>query len=158
MTMFTERMDGAHFMKTRYNKPLNVAGKARAFRKEFNNLTRRMGKMAKEHVDNNFKAEGFVDDTLQRWPKLRAPKPSGKKILVRTGRMKRTTRIVGRTRNNVSITTPVPYAGIHNRPVGEMKTYEGGRYPGRMFMGHSKVLARATQKMIVTRLNLAAQV
>ena len=158
MTMFTERMDGAHFMKVRYNKPLNIMGKAHAFRKEFNKLTLRMGKMASEHVQHNFKAEGFVDDTLQRWPKLRAPKPSGKKILVRTGRMKRTTRIVSRTRNNVTLSTPVPYAGIHNRPVGQMKQYEGGKYPGRMFMGHSKVLAAATQKMIVTRLNLAAQV
>jgi phage gpG-like protein len=151
-------MDGANFTKTRYNKPSNIVGKANAFRKEFNQMTLRMGKMAREHVDNNFRAEGFVDETLHRWPKLRAPKPSGKKILVRTGRMKRTTRIVNRTRNNVSLSTPVAYAGIHNRPVGQMRQYEGGKYPGRMFMGHSKVLAAATQRMIVTRLNLAAQV
>lgn len=156
--MFSERMDGANFMKVRYNKPINIMGKASAFRREFNQLSLRMGKMATEHVQHNFVVEGFVDDTLQRWPKLRAPKPSGKKILVRTGRMKRTTRIIGRTRNNVTLSTPVSFAGIHNRPVGEMKTYPTGRYPGRMFMGHSKVLAAATQKMIVTRLNIAAQV
>ena len=154
--MFSERMDGANFMKVRYNKPINIMGKASAFRREFNQLSLRMGKMAIEHVQHNFDVEGFVDDTTQRWPKKK--KPNGKKVLQDTGRMKRTTRMMARTRNTATLSTPVSFAGIHNRPVGEMKTYPTGRYPGRMFMGHSKVLAAATQKMIVTRLNIAAQV
>lgn len=153
--IFSERLDGANFQK-RTTGPINFAGKMRRLRIELNNLTRRMGKMSSEHVQNNFNKEGFLDRNIERWPKKK--RPNGKKILVDTGKMKRTTRMMFRTRNFVKLSTPVPYAGIHNRKVGQKKEYEGKIYPGRKFMGQSKVLSEATKKMIVTRLNIAAQV
>lgn len=154
--IFTERTDGARFHIHHVNKPINFSGKMRRLRIEMNNMTRRMGKMASEHIQNNYEAEGFVDEKLVRWPKKK--RPDGKKILVKSGKMKATTKMMFRSRNNVKLATPVLYGGIHNRKVGEMKTYNGKNYPGRKFMGHSKVLATATKEMIVTRLNLAAQV
>ena len=149
-------MDGANFHINRINTPINFAGKMRRLRTEMNNMTRRMGKMASEHVQHNFKVEGFVDKTVKRWPKKK--RPNGKQTLVDTGRMRATTKMMFRSRNTVKLSTPVPYGGIHNREVGEMKQYSTGNYPGRKFMGHSKSLSEATKKMIVTRLNLAAQV
>lgn len=152
---FSERTDGANFNIHRFNVPLNFKGKMHRLRMEMNNLTRRMGSMASEHTQNNYKVEGFVDKKIEQWPKKK--KPNNKKILVDTGRMKNTTRMMFRTRNFVKLATPVPYGAIHNRKVGEIKVYNGKSYPGRKFMGHSVTLATATGKMIVTRLNIAAQ-
>lgn len=153
---WTERTDGANFRTTRTGK-LNFGRKLRAVQDEMAWMTHRIGNMARDHALENFKVEGFINKGVQRWPK-RAPgtrAKKGQKLLVKTGRMKRGIHIVSRTLREVKLSTPVPYAGVHNRPVGEMKMYPTGNYPGRMFMGHSAELAEATKKMMVTRINMA---
>ena len=161
---WSERTDGNRFNKTtvvqggayamRMGISAAFARKSSAVRRELNWLTHRMGNMAKDHVDANFRAESFIDDTPKRWPD-RKRKVKSRPILVKTGKLKNSIRVTNRTRNSVSITTPVSYAGVHNRPVGEMKQYGPWMYPGRQFMGHSRQLADATHKMIITRLNTA---
>jgi len=151
---FSERTDGANFSVVRINKPINMGRKMGAIKREIEQLPDRIGRMMKAHVMMNFVAEGFIDGDVKRWPKKK--RSNGKPILVDTQRMKRSIRVT-RSGNRVSITTPVKYAGIHNRPVGEVKQYNGKNYPGRKFMGISKTLTSGIHKMVTTRLNIAAR-
>ena len=158
MMQWSERTDGANFYITRYDtvggRRFSFLQKAMAVRREINWLTHRMANMAMDHIENNFKAQGFVDETIHRWPKRR--RPASWPILQKTGKLKMIKR-QNQSRNSVTLTSAAPYAGVHNRPVGEIKKYGPYNYPGRMFMGHSQVLADATKKMIVTRINMAMQ-
>ena len=153
---WSERTDGAPFHKIGRIGKLDFSRKANAVRRELNWLTHRMANMARDHTMENFKVEGFIDQGTQRWPKRKRGSKS-RPLLVKTGKLKSSIRVVKRTRNSVSLSSPVSYAGIHNRPVGQMKRYGQYTYPGRKFMGHSATLAKATRQMIVTRLNMALQ-
>ena len=76
-------------------------------------------------------------------------------MLVDTHRMKNSIKVASASSSSRSVVSAnVPYSGIHNRPVGEYKTYSSGRYPGRKFLGHSAELVKITVQMIISRMNL----
>jgi phage gpG-like protein len=112
-------------------------------------LPRRMGIMAVYHSKSmNWNSESFVDRPPKRWPKKRAK--YGGKTLVKTGRLKRSMRILKLTRNRTEVGTNVGYG---------IKHQEGrGRFPERQFTGHSQILAEATARLLVSNLNKAMRV
>lgn len=133
-------------------------------------LTRRLpdiaGPMAVRHFKQNFRAQGFVDEDVRKWTprrtKDRNESRRGKRnILVQTGRLRRSIRVVGKGPNRVTIGTDVPYARIHNeggtikatQQVRAHKRRNGSRVkahkrrvnttiPQRPFMGDSRKLRR----------------
>lgn len=154
MSNFPVAVSRNGFNITRFDKPINMAAKFSSAKELLHRMPRWMGELAVGHAMANFKVEGFIDKGgVQRWPKKK--RPNGKKTLVDTGFMKRTTKVVFADRSQAKVSTAAPYAGIHNRPVGQRRKYETGSYPGRKFLGHSQELAKVTAQMIVSRLNKA---
>ena len=140
------------FSITRYNRPINMRAKAHRANAEFYGIAADLGKLAVGHALSNFEAEGFIDEGFSKW----APRRSGKgghKILTKTGRLKRSVKLMSASRTKAVVGSNVPYSGIHNKG----GVYGGKSYPQRKFLGHSKLLAEASIKVIIKRLNLAAR-
>ena len=145
------------FNTTRYNKPINMMGKAYAVKDLMRRMPRWMGELAVAHSLANFKVEGFIDGGgVERWPSRRKGTSGrgSKKLLVDTGRMKGGIKVLSASSAKAVVGSNVPYSGIHNRTVGEYKKYGSRTYVGRKFLGHSSDLVDITVQMIVSRLNL----
>jgi len=65
---------------------------------------------------NRFKAQNWIGDTTQPWPKRKAnrSKRKGRAILIKSGRLRRSIRIIHVDQQRAVIGTDVPYAQIHN--------------------------------------------
>lgn len=75
------------------------------------------GAIAVQVSDEAFKKQGWTDHGLKPWTPRQsedANKPSGRAILVLTGRLRRSVRVVNVSATTVTIGTDVPYAKIHN--------------------------------------------
>jgi phage gpG-like protein len=134
-----------------------MMGKATAVKDLMRRMPRWMGDLAIGHSMANFKVEGFIDQgKVERWPSKRGGLIGigSKKLLVDTGRMKRSIKIMSASSTKAVVGSNVPYSGIHNRPVGEYRKYATGTYPGRKFLGHSSELVKVTVQMIISRMNL----
>lgn len=82
------------------------------------------GRIAVKFALDNFKNQRFLGETLQPWRPRKNPNKWGqtpprnnRKILVDTGRLRRSIRIVSSTHNMVTIGSDVPYAKAHNEGV-----------------------------------------
>lgn len=129
-----------------FGTPLKVGLNPYAMR----SLPYKLGELAIKHAWSNVMAQGFVDDYApKRWAPRKDGSDPGRPILVKTGAMLRSIKILGLMPNKVMVGSSVPYSGIHNRPVGEMKQYSTGNYPGRKFLGHAKILRDLSVAMIV---------
>lgn len=129
----------------------------------FDKLPAIMGNMALNFFDDSWKRKGFIDNRIERWPQ-RISKDSGRRILVKTGRLRRSLRMQASGRR-VIIFTDVPYAKIHNeggqiqttaRVSAHQRRSSSGKkttvrahnrrvninMPQRQFMGHSELLDR----------------
>lgn len=73
-----------------------------------------MGVEAKNHFVINFSRQGFLDDTVDPWQKRKNKKGSGRGILIKSGDLRRSIRIIRQTRNGVVIGSDLKYARIHN--------------------------------------------
>ncbi len=109
-------------------------------------LTRVLDVMANNAVNHfkidNFNAQGFIDDSVQRWPARKSKRDdAGRKILVKTGRGRESIKVLSRYGNKRKIGTLVPYMNYHN--VGT------GRLPKRKFMGNSRRLERKNAKVLM---------
>lgn len=65
---------------------------------------------------DSFDRQGFLDETLEPWAprKKNKKRNAGKSILIQSGRLKRSIRVISSTDNSAVIGTDVPYARIHN--------------------------------------------
>ena len=75
-----------------------------------------------------FRNQGFTDESLETWTprKSETAKSEGRAILVQTGRLRRSIRVITSTLDSVTIGTDVPYAQIHNQG-GSTTHYAHGR-------------------------------
>jgi len=88
----------------------------------------------------NFDAQGFVDTTVQKWAPRKNDKDPSRKILVKTGRLRQSITVVGRTNDSVKVGTAVTYAQYINNGTEHMKA--------RKFIGKSDVLDRKNKSII----------
>lgn len=90
-------------------------------------LGRRMpriaGALGVAHFKQSFKKQGFTDRSLDKWPerKRRDGERNRRAILIKTGALRRSVRIVRMGHNRVIVGSELSYAQIHN---------EGGRISG----------------------------
>lgn len=90
----------------------------------------------------NFNAEGFIDETVERWPARKSKRDNaGRRLMVKTGRLRESIKVISRYGNVRKIGTLVPYSKYHNEGIP-------GRLPQRKFIGNSKRLERKNLKVI----------
>lgn len=79
-------------------------------------LPKVLGNEAVNWSKASFDRQGFLDNSTQPWqPRKKATRRnSGKAILVQSGRLRRSIRIINSSDTTVVIGTDVPYARIHN--------------------------------------------
>lgn len=103
----------------------NITIPLQELQRRFESVVLRLPKMAGNIAINfaldNFKNQSFLGETLQPWRPRKTPNKWGqtpprnnRKILVDTGRLRRSIRIVSSTHNMVTIGSDVPYAKAHN--------------------------------------------
>jgi phage gpG-like protein len=82
-----------------------------------------MGVEAKNHFVKSFRNQGFTDATFKRWQTRRgevsgfgvSKKSKGSRaILVKSGDLRRSVRVVSKTYNTVTVGSDLPYAELHN--------------------------------------------
>ena len=72
----------------------------------------------------NFDAQGFINDGVEKWKPVRSKKP-GQKIGIRTGRMRRSGRSTIQSNSRAEVSFNAPYSSYFNkrrRLVGESAT------------------------------------
>lgn len=141
------------------------------FRKQY---PRFVGTMAVTFFKENFRRQGFVDSSLEKWKPRRSKNAQRRAILVKTGRLRRSIRITNANANTVKIGSDVPYAQIHNEGgtisgtvqvrKHKRKTRKGSttvkshsrkvstKIPKRQFAGNSKGLNKRIERQTVRQL------
>lgn len=102
-------------------------------------------KMANEAVNHakvtNFDREAFVDDQTDKWPARKSRRDNaGRRLLVKTGKLRQSIRILSRASNKIQIGTLVHYGKYHN--------FGTKRLPKRQFLGDSRVVDRKNNKIL----------
>lgn len=123
----------------KFNEARKLAIHLRKFEAEINQLLTTMGNEAVNHFVKSFPNQGFEDETVNKWrPRKRiARKERGKAdraILIQSGRLWRSIRIVRRSKYSITVGTDVIYARRHNDGLSGM--------PKRQFIGNSAKLQR----------------
>ena len=103
---------------------------------------------AVNHFKGNFRAQGFVDSTIEKWQPRKKADP-GRAILVKSGRLRNSIRVTKKTVKEIRIGSDVVYAPVHNYGLKAGRG-KGFRMSVRKFLGKSAVLT-AGHKRILTR-------
>lgn len=122
-----------------------------------NELRRSVGKIAVDHFTENFQQEGFVDDSLEKWPEVKRrlnPRTRGarktRKILTgETGDLGRSINYdLGPGSDSITIYSDKPYAAAHNEGTTTAGRGNSTTIPKRPFIGHSDKLDGKIRKEI----------
>lgn len=75
-----------------------------------------IGAQAVVFYKQRFQEQAWADNTTQPWAKRKpgAKRNRGRAILIDTGRLRRSIRVISATQSSVTIGTDVPYARAHN--------------------------------------------
>lgn len=131
----------------------------------------------------NFELQGFVDNGVEKWQKVKNPRDRSRKILSKSGNLKRALKKFKATRNQIVVGVPadVKYASIHNYGgkitiTPKMRRYFWAMYletkneffknmalttkkeltiPARKFIGDSKALDKSLDRTIIKQLEIA---
>lgn len=84
-----------------------------------------MGTEAKNHFVKSFRNQGFEDETIKRWQsrkgeisggiaRVRKKDKGSRAILVKSGDLRRSIRVISKNYDSVTLGSDLPYAQIHN--------------------------------------------
>lgn len=73
-----------------------------------------LGNEAVNFFNNSFRLQGWLGTRFDPWRRRRSRKQAGRAVLIKTGRLRRGTRIVSNSAGVVRIGNDVPYARAHN--------------------------------------------
>lgn len=118
----------------------------------------------------SFKRQGFTDASLAPWRKRKGnnKKGKGRALLVQSGRLRRSIRVIRSTGNSVVVGSDVPYARVHNEGFTGIQTVKGHsrknsqvksftrqmNMPKRQFLGNSSLMVeriKRTASIYLTR-------
>lgn len=110
------------------------------FNKRKINTDQLLNVMANEAV-NYFKVDVFEQEGIdgQKW-KSRKDNDSSRRLLVKTGHMRQSIRVMKKGKNFRQVGTDIPYAQYHNKGTEHI--------PQRKFIGQSKTLARKLNRFV----------
>jgi len=84
--------------------------------KAITRLPNEIGKTAVKFFTDRFRAEAWTDRSAERWkPRKHDYGQKKRKILTKSGRLKRSIRILQKSNNNVIVGSKLPYAAAHNK-------------------------------------------
>lgn len=131
---------------------------AKKFEKEFNTLRDIMGVEALKHFNKSWRDQGFTDDNLKRWDQRKKArngrdKGRGRAILVKSGALRRSLSKKNAGRMAVFITSPLPYANVHNEGLRAGRG-RGFKMPKRQFVGYSHVLMRKIEQKLAKKIGI----
>lgn len=107
---------------------------------------------------DNFRRQGFLGSTFQRWPARKTTawgkrrNDNSRAILVKTGRLKRATRIIQADWNQVKAINDTPYARTHNEGlqlgiIQKVRSYNRiGKKKTTVVREHSRKINQKTPK------------
>lgn len=130
--------------KSRFNNAAKMQRQKEQLERELSKFVRAMGVEAKNHFVASFRNQGFTDRRLERWQRRRNNSDPGRAILVKSGNLRRSIRVLSTSINEVTVGSMLPYAEIHNNG-GQLRR---GRMPRRQFIGESYQLNKRLQKML----------
>lgn len=109
-----------------------------------------MGVEAVKHYRKSFRNQGFTDQTLSNWkPRKRTERSrSGSRaILIKTGDLRRSVRVIRKTLKGVTVGSDLPYAIVHN---DGLRAGRGAGFimPKRQFIGASMQLNRRLKRIL----------
>ena len=146
-----------------------------------NAMPARVGTCAVNFSKQRFVQQNWHDTTLEPWKPRSRTRRGGERrqsgaILVDSGRLKRSIRVVSADSNRVIIGTDVPYAEIHNEGLdGEVSVRKHSRrsrkgrlhivkahkrrvhMPQRRFLGESQALATQLEELMIKELKNAIE-
>lgn len=126
-----------------------------------------VGQETVRFVTRNFDKGGFHDGALQRWKprkNKKAKRNKGRALLVNTGQLRDSVRVIRADHRQVVVGTDVPYAKVHNEgglqqvrahnrtsKKGKRYKVKGYSYTAtrRQFIGKSKTLTRHLKRQLV---------
>lgn len=121
--------------------------------KSLNNFVVEMGTDAKNHFVRSFRNQGFEDKSIVKWKprrgeiigsgiaKVRRKDKSSRAILVKTGDLRRSIRVINKSYRSITLGSDLPYAQIHNDGLnGRAFGKYAFKMPKRQFIGHSTKL------------------
>ena len=142
-------------------KELDLRPLITEFKKQRAKLPAILGNQAVKHFQDNFKREGFLDNTTSPWQarKRETRRSRGKRILQRTGRLRRSIRRLSTRFGRIEIGTKgVDYAKIHNEGLNGLAF---GKHPftmpKRQFIGSSETLQEKLKKRIQKEIAIFAK-
>ena len=133
-------------------KELDLRPLINDFKTQRKALPAKLGNTAVKFFQDNFRREGFLDNSVTRWQrrKRETRRSRGKKILQNTGRLRRSIKRLTTTFGRIAIgTRGVPYAEVHNEGLGNM--------PKREFVGDSAKLEKLLQQRISKEIAIFAK-
>lgn len=146
-----------------------------------NQLPQRVATLAVNFSKERFVKQNWHDSHEEPWQKRKHKRRGGEKrqrgaVLVDSGRLKRSIRVVSVSRDRIVIGTDVPYAEIHNEGFEGVQNVRQHRrrskrgkvcsvrahsrrmsMPERRFIGESAELARRIEELMVTELTKALE-
>ena len=152
-----------------------------AVTRAINAMPVRVGTCAVNFSKQRFVQQNWHDTTPEPWKPRSRTRRGGERrqsgaILVDSGRLKRSIRVVSADSNRVIIGTDVPYAEIHNEGLdGEVSVRKHSRrsrkgrlhivkahkrrvhMPQRRFLGESQALATQLEELMITELKNAIE-
>lgn len=109
-------------------------------------IPRIAGNEAVRFFKESFKKQGWDDGSLDKWAKrkTRTGRPTDNRaVLIKSGALRRSIRIVRFTRNAVIVSTELPYAAIHNEGGQINKTVSVRSHIRRMRSGTARVTSHS---------------
>lgn len=86
-------------------------------KKVYQNIPNKIAVVAQQHFEESFEKRGYNETPFEKWKQRKNPnnkKNKGRAILVQSGRLSKSIRIISVSSTNIKIGTDVPYAKIHN--------------------------------------------
>lgn len=126
----------------------------------YKGLSHELGNESRNHFVDSWRNQGFTDRSLRKWKEVKRriqgtkeykyPKKKGigrrtRAILVKSGNLRRSVRILEYAKKYVVLGSDLAYAGVHNAGSDTM--------PKRQFVGRSHALESRMQKIITNRVN-----
>lgn len=143
--------------------------------KALNSMPTRLATLAVAFSKERFVQQNWIDSSVEAWRPRSRKRRGGKRrqrgaVLVDSGRLKRSIRVISVSKNKIVIGTDVPYAQTHNDGVNTMvtvkshsrkrngKTCQVREYsrrmsmPQRRFLGDSQELSARLEKLIISEI------
>lgn len=97
----------------KFNEARKIMQAANQVKAEIEKMTAAAGVIAKNHFVMSFRNQGFTDESIEKWI-ARKKADTGRAILVKSGALRRSIRVMNRGMFKVVIFSNLPYAQIHN--------------------------------------------